>query len=65
MQALKIAVAGAGVIGRRHAELVAESPLCTLAAIVDPAPAAAAVARTSGVPLFASLRAKAGRSGEI
>lgn len=56
MQALKIAVAGAGVIGRRHAELVAESPLCTLAAIVDPAPAAAAVARTAGVPLFASLR---------
>ncbi len=56
MQALTIAVAGAGVIGRRHAELVAESPLCTLAAIVDPAPAAAAVARTAGVPLFASLR---------
>ena len=56
MQALTIAVAGAGIIGRRHVELVNESPLCTLAAIVDPAPAAAAVARTAGVPLYASLR---------
>ena len=56
MQALTIAVAGAGIIGRRHVELVDESPLCTLAAIVDPAPAAAAVARTAGVPLYASLR---------
>ena len=55
MKALTIAVAGAGIIGRRHVELIAESPLCTLAALVDPAPAAAAVARTAGVPLYASL----------
>ena len=55
MRALKIAVAGAGVIGRRHMELIDESPLCTLVALVDPAPAAAAAARASGVPLYASL----------
>jgi predicted dehydrogenase len=55
VKALTIAVAGAGVIGRRHVELVNESPLCTLVALVDPAPAAAAVARAAGVPVYASL----------
>jgi predicted dehydrogenase len=55
MKAVTIAVAGAGVIGRRHVELIGESPLCALAAIVDPAPAAAGLARAAGVPLYASL----------
>ena len=55
-ETLKIAVAGAGLIGRRHMELIDESPLCTLVALVDPAPAATTVARTAGVPLYASLR---------
>ena len=55
MKALTIAVAGAGIIGRRHVELVAESPLCTLTALVDPAPAAIEAARAAGVPLYASL----------
>jgi predicted dehydrogenase len=55
MRVLHIAVAGAGIIGRRHAELIAESPACTLAALVDPAPAAAAIARAAGVPLFRSI----------
>ena len=54
---LRIAVTGAGLIGRRHIELVAADPDCTLAAIVDPAPAVAEVARDAGVPLFASLSA--------
>jgi len=54
---LRLAVAGAGLIGRRHIELIAADPDCTLAAIVDPAPAAAEVARVAGVPLFASLTA--------
>jgi predicted dehydrogenase len=55
MNALKIAIAGAGVIGRRHMELIHESPLCALVALVDPAPAAAEAARAAGVPLYASL----------
>jgi predicted dehydrogenase len=52
---LRIAVAGAGLIGRRHIELVQASPSCELAAIVDPAPAAAEIARKAGVPLHSSL----------
>ncbi|MEJ8851554.1 Gfo/Idh/MocA family oxidoreductase [Variovorax rhizosphaerae] len=52
---IRIAVAGAGLIGRRHAELVQQSGECTLAAIVDPSPAAAAFADGAGVPLFRSL----------
>lgn len=55
MRQLKIAVAGAGLIGRRHIELIAASPSCALAAIVDPAPGAAELARTAGVPLYATL----------
>lgn len=55
MQTLHIAVAGAGVIGRRHIELIAASPACRLAAIVDPAPGAAAIARAAGVPWYTSL----------
>jgi predicted dehydrogenase len=52
---LRVAVAGAGMIGRSHIDLVRQSGDCDLAAIVDPAPAAGEVARKAGVPLFASL----------
>lgn len=52
---VRIAVLGAGLIGRRHAEHVAGE--ATLAAIVDPAEAATTVARDLAVPLFASLEA--------
>jgi predicted dehydrogenase len=55
MHELKIALAGAGLIGRRHMELVAESPECALCAIVDPAPGAVATARRAGVPLYRTL----------
>jgi predicted dehydrogenase len=54
---LRIAVVGAGLIGRRHAELFAANPDCTLSAIVDPSPAAGELARSHGVPLHASLDA--------
>jgi predicted dehydrogenase len=57
MTQLNIAVAGAGLIGRRHIELVQESPSCALAAIVDPSPDAAAIAAKAGVPLYADLGA--------
>lgn len=55
MKMLSIAVAGAGVIGRRHIALIGQSRLCELAAIVDPAPAAAGLARDCGVPAYQSL----------
>lgn len=54
---LRIAVAGAGLIGRRHIELICANAACTLAAIVDPAPAARAVAEATGVTLFPTLDA--------
>lgn len=54
-QPLSLVVAGAGLIGRRHAELIGESGDCVLGAIADPAPAAAHRARAAGVPWFASL----------
>ncbi|HET9764293.1 MAG TPA: Gfo/Idh/MocA family oxidoreductase [Casimicrobiaceae bacterium] len=52
---LRIAVVGAGMIGRRHIELVRAGPECVLAAIADPAPAAEALAADAGVPHYASL----------
>jgi predicted dehydrogenase len=55
MKRVSIAVAGAGLIGRRHIEEVRRCPSTALAAIVDVAPEAAAVAREAGVPFFGSL----------
>jgi len=51
----RIAVAGAGQIGKRHIEHIRKNAECALAAIVDPAPAAADYARSLGVPLYGSL----------
>jgi predicted dehydrogenase len=50
-------VAGAGLIGRRHIEEIDASASAELAGIVDPSPAAQAVADTFGVPRYASLAA--------
>ena len=47
---LRVAVVGAGLIGRRHVELVSRSPDCDLVAVVDPDPRTVAIARTAGVP---------------
>lgn len=55
MKKIRIAVAGAGLIGRRHIELIQASSDCELAAIVDPLPATAAYAASLGVPLHADL----------
>ena len=55
MKKIRIAVAGAGLIGRRHIELIQASAECELAAIVDPLPATAAFADSLGVPLYADL----------
>ncbi|MCB2100287.1 MAG: Gfo/Idh/MocA family oxidoreductase [Rhodobacterales bacterium] len=50
-----LAVAGAGRIGRRHVELINANPGATLAAVVDPDPAARDLARSLGVPWHGDL----------
>ncbi|MCU1731240.1 MULTISPECIES: Gfo/Idh/MocA family protein [unclassified Pseudomonas] len=55
MKKTRIAVAGAGLIGRRHIELIQASNDCELAAIVDPLPATAAFADSLDVPLYSNL----------
>ncbi|MFT3718934.1 Gfo/Idh/MocA family protein [Pseudorhodoferax sp.] len=57
MKKTRIAVAGAGYIGQAHMAAARASAHCTLAAIVDPSPAAAALAAEAGVPLYASIDA--------
>ena len=52
---LRLAVAGAGAIGRRHIELVRASDDASLVAIADPAPHATRLAAALGVPSFARL----------
>jgi predicted dehydrogenase len=52
---VRIAVAGAGLIGKRHIEEVAASSDAQLACVVDPGPAAGEVAEKFGVPLYPSL----------
>jgi hypothetical protein len=55
MAKTRIAVAGAGLIGQTHIALAHASPSVALSAVVDPSPAAAAVAARYGVPLFTTL----------
>jgi predicted dehydrogenase len=52
---VRIAVAGAGLIGQRHIEEIEASGAAQLAAIVDPFPAAQEVADKFGVALHGSL----------
>lgn len=54
---VRIAIAGAGLIGRRHIERVLRSSSCTLMGIADPAPQAKALANDLGIPYFATLEA--------
>lgn len=51
----RIAVAGAGAIGRRHARYCVDEPSVDLVAVVDPDPSAAAFAAELGVDHYASL----------
>jgi predicted dehydrogenase len=51
----RIAVAGAGLIGRRHAEALRATNHAVLAAIIDPADEARSYAANLGVPWFGSL----------
>jgi predicted dehydrogenase len=52
---VRIAVAGAGLIGARHIEEVDASGAAELAAIVDPGPVGPPLAEKFGVPLHTSL----------
>ncbi len=55
MTPTRIAVAGAGYIGQAHMGVILKSPSCVLSAIVDPSPAALALATQAGVPWFKSI----------
>ena len=55
MTAVGLAVVGAGMIGRRHAEHIAAEPAAELCAIVDPAPAGREVAASHGAQWFPGL----------
>ncbi len=53
----QIAVLGAGEIGRTHLTAIAACDRTAIAAIADPSPAAEALARQHGVPLFRDISA--------
>lgn len=53
----RIALLGAGQIGREHATRIGRHGECTLHSVVDPTPAAAAWAAGQGVPCHATLDA--------
>lgn len=56
MAPVRIAVIGAGLIGRTHIQVLRSgNPDYTLAAVADPAPAAAEEAKKLGYPIFASI----------
>jgi len=55
MRPLKLAVLGAGMMGKRHAELVASEPEARLSGIVDPSPVGAHVVEQFGARWFASF----------
>src|SRR5947207_9659440 len=52
MSKLRIAVAGAGMIGLRHIEEIQKSQSARLSAVVDPSPKAAEVAKKVGIPIY-------------
>ena len=55
MEQVRLAVAGAGLIGKRHLEEIDRSDVARLHAIVEPGPDGAPLAAQYGVPLYASL----------
>jgi predicted dehydrogenase len=53
----KVALLGAGLIGREHAQLVANHPRLRLCVVADPSPEAEQYAASIGVPWMADFRA--------
>ena len=54
---VRLAVAGAGPIGRRHLDAIAAEPTCQAVAVVDPAPGSAEAVAAHGLPHYADLEA--------
>lgn len=52
---VRIAIAGAGLIGQAHIRRILDEPDARLAAIIDPSPKAAEQAASLGVPYFTDL----------
>jgi predicted dehydrogenase len=57
MTRTRIAVIGAGLIGRKHLGILKDDPAFEVAGMADPAPQAAAFARENGFPHFANTEA--------
>ena len=57
MEEVSFAIAGAGLIGRRHVEAIGRARGARVSAIVDPAPEAAEYAAAQGLRHFGSLEA--------
>lgn len=56
MSTMRIGLAGAGAIGRRHVALIEASPDCMIAGIADPSPEARAFATERGINWYADHR---------
>ena len=52
MDSVRLAILGAGVMGRKHAELVAASDACSLVGVCDVDPSGRAVAEQLNVPFY-------------
>ncbi len=52
---VRLAVVGAGPIGRRHLDAIAAAPACQAVAVVDPAPDGARAAADRGLPHYRDL----------
>ena len=55
MSPVKLAIAGGGVIGRRHAGAIANAAAAVLVAIADPAPSGRKLAKNMDVPVYSDL----------
>ena len=64
-QILKIAVAGAGMIGRRHMALIEANPRTRLCAVIDPSPASQELAAGLKIPHFVSLDEMFNQQGDF
>lgn len=54
---VRLAVVGAGPIGRRHVQAITAEPTCEAAAVVDPAPVGVKTAKERSLPHYADLEA--------
>ena len=55
MSRIRLAVIGAGAIGRKHIDVITQVPQVELAAIADPSPQAEALAKSLGVAWYADV----------